>query len=32
MTYYLKKHWKINFLIFMIQLAWAATMVIPNVC
>ncbi len=31
MTYYLKKHWKINVLIFLIQTLWAATMVIPNV-
>ena len=31
MTYYLKKHWKINLLIVILQIAWAATMVIPNV-
>lgn len=31
MTYYLKKHWKLNILVFFIQLVWAATMVIPNV-
>lgn len=31
MTYYLRKHWKINILIILIQIAWAATMVIPNV-
>ena len=31
MTHYLKKHWKINILILLIQIAWAATMVIPNV-
>ena len=31
MAYYLKKHWKLNILVFFIQLVWAATMVIPNV-
>ncbi len=31
MNYYLKKHWKINSLVLIIQIAWAATMVIPNV-
>lgn len=31
MAYYLKKHWKINLLIFVLQIAWAATMVLPNV-
>ncbi len=31
MNHYLKKHWKINILVLIIQIAWAATMVIPNV-
>lgn len=31
MTYYLKKHWKINLLIVILQIVWAATMVLPNV-
>ena len=31
MTYYFKKNWKINVLIFLVQIVWAATMVIPNV-
>lgn len=31
MTYYLRKHWKINLLIVILQIAWAATMVLPNV-
>ena len=31
MKYYLKKHWKMNILIVFLQIAWAATAVIPNV-
>ena len=31
MKYYLKKHWIINLLIFLVQIAWAATMVLPNI-
>ena len=31
MTHYLKKHWKINLLVVLLQIAWAATMVFPNV-
>lgn len=31
MMYYIKKHWKINLLIIILQIAWAATMVFPNV-
>lgn len=31
MSYYIKKHWKINLLIIALQIAWAATMVLPNV-
>lgn len=31
MAFYLRKHWKINTVILLIQIAWAATMVLPNV-
>ena len=31
MKYYLKKHWKINALIFLLQIVFAATAVLPNI-
>ena len=31
MKYYLKKHWKINVLIFLLQIVFAATAVLPNI-
>ena len=31
MSYYLKKHWRINIVVLFTQIAWAATMVLPNV-
>lgn len=32
MQYYLKKHWKINALIFLLQILYAASAVFPSVC